>query len=524
MKQLIGVLGWLGIGLVVAAVALRIATPERASLYQNLAIAGLVVTVLYALSQWRDIRRSFGSRNVQYGSIMAGGVVIFLALLVGINWIASRRTIRWDLTTTGEFSLSDQTKQILQGLDKPLTIKVFHGRNDVTQTYRDRLEGYQYHSSQVAIEYINAEGNPTEAEKYEISAVPTLILEYDGRTQRATSADEQAVSNALKKVIEGGAKKAYFTQGHGERDPDDSGRPGYLGAKTALTDENIEVSKVTLAQAGSIPADATLIVVAGASSDFLPQETEMLRNYLNAGGKLLLMIDPPAKGGPQQPTSLIALAKEWGIDVGNDIVVDPNGQLVGFDASVPVGMPMPHAITNNFKLMTAFPMARSVVPTEGGASGKFPQKIVETGNTSWAEADVKALYETMRPEKNTDKGDKAGPVSVVVAVSAPASAPPPPAEGAPADGPKPESRLVVTGDSDFASNQLLGFQGNQPLFLNMMNWLAQQEDLIAIRPKDPEDRRIQLTQGQLTGILWLTMAIIPLLLFGNAVRVYRKKR
>jgi ABC-type uncharacterized transport system involved in gliding motility auxiliary subunit len=522
VKKLLGILGWVGIGLVVAAVTLRIAKPELDYIYRNLAIAGLIVTVIYALSQWRDIGRSFQSRGAQYGSLALGGILLFLGVLVAVNWIASRRTVRWDLTTSKEFSLSEQTKQIVQNLKKPLHILVFHGPQESTQGYRDRLESYQFLSSQVSVEYINAVKEPARSEKYEIAAVPTLILEYEGRTQRATSAEEMPVTNALKKVIEGQSKKAYFIQGHGERDPDDPGR-GYQGAKAALMDENIQVDKLILAQKGAVPPDTTVLVIAGPTGDFLPQETEAVRNFLKNGGKVLLMFDPPPKGGAAQPTSLIALAKEWGIEVGNDIVVDPNGQIVGFDASVPVGMPAPHTITKSIRKMTAFPMSRSLTAVEGGADGKFAQKVVQTGDQSWAEADVKALYETGRPEKQTDKGDKAGPITIVAAVSAPATGAPPPA-GAGPDAPKPESRLVVTGDSDFATNQALGIQGNGDLFLNIMNWLAQQEDLIAIRPKDPEDRRIQLTEAQLKGILWLTMAIIPLLLFGNAVRVYRKKR
>ena len=148
------------------------------------------------------------------------------------------------------------------------------------------------------------------------------------------------------------------------------------------------------------------------------------------------------------------------------------------------------------------------------------------------ETDVKGLYATQRPEKNTDKGDKAGPVSVAAAVSAPAAAAPTPApapdKSAPDkpanDAPKPESRLAVIGDSDFASNRWIALGGNNDLFLNTANWLAQQEDLIAIRPRDPEDRRVELTEDQQTRILWITLVIIPLALFANAFRVYWKRR
>jgi len=526
VKKAINLLGYLGVALVVAAVILRFTRPQPPELYQRLAMAGLAVTIIYALSQWREIGRSFQGRNAQYGSVAAGSVVIFLAILVGVNWVANRQNKRWDLTESKQFSLSDQTKQIISTLKGPLNIKVFYAPDQQTgqspvQGYRDQLEGYTYLSKQVAIDYVNAQASPTEAEKFAVTAVPTVVLEYGGRTQRATAVDEQSMTNALKKILEGKSKKAYFTEGHGERDIDDqSTRQGYKAASAALADDNFEVAKLQIAQKGSIPADATVVIVAGPTGDFLPQETDLLRGYLKNGGKVILMLDPPAKGGTVQATSLIALAKEWGIQVGDDLVVDPNGQLIGADASVPVGMPAPHAITNNFKKMTAFRVARSVIPVDGGLEGRRAQAFVQTGPGSWSETDVKGLYATGKPEKNIDKGDKNGPVSIGAAASAPASG------GAPAgpDAQKPESRLVVIGDSDFAANGDFGFQGNADMFLNSMNWLAQQENLIAIRPKNPEDHRLQLTSDQLSAVNWFALAVVPLLLFGNAFRLYWKRR
>lgn len=525
MKRILGVLGWLGVALVVAAVALRFLKPELAQVYQGLAIAGLVVTALYALSQWRDIGRSFQGRNVQYGSIAAGSVFVFLGILVAVNWISSRQNKRWDLTGSQQFSLSDQTRKILTELKSPVTVKVFYdGRNDSPQRYRDRLTDYTYLSKQVSIEYIDGDRSPMEAQKYEITTVPTVILEYAGRTQRTSTADEQGMTNALKKLIEGKAKKVYFLQGHGEHDPDATDGAGYKGAADALVKDNFETAKLTLAQVGSVPDDATLLIIAGATIDVFPPELEAIRAFLKRGGKMLLMIDPATKAGAQ-PASLIALAKDWGIQVGDDIVVDASGvgQMIGTDASVPIGMPASHPITNGFRLVTAFPLARSVTPIEGGADGRFAQKVVETSEQSWAEADVKGLYDTGRPERNTEKGDKVGPVSIAAAVSAAAPDAPAPDPATP-DAPKPETRVVVVGDSDFASNRAIAIGGNSDLFVNMGNWLAQQEDLIAIRPRDPQDRRIQLTEAQSQQIFWLTLAIIPLAIFGNAWRVWWRRR
>ena len=527
MKQLMGILGWLGVALVVAALIFRFYKPEQPALYQSLAYAGLAVTLLYAASQWRDIARSFQGKGAKYGSIALGGVLVFAAILVAINWIAQRQTKRWDLTETQQFSLSEQTRSILAGLKDDLKIRIFHQSQDSPRRYRDRFEAYQYLSKKVSTEYIDAEVNPAQAQKFEIVALPTIILEYQGRTQRATSPDEQAVTNALKKLIEGKTKKAYFVQGHNERDPDNATtNNGIKAAADLLLDDNFEIGKLALLQTGKVPEDATVLVIAGPTVDFAPQEADIVGNYLKNGGKVLLMIDPPEKAGPVQADSMVALAKSWGIQINNDLIVDPQGQLVGANASVPVGLPSDHAITKGYRIFSAFSLARSVAPIEGGTDGKFAQKVVETGPESWSESDVKGLYETGRPEKDPAKGDKPGPLAVGAAVSAPAAVPPPSATAAvppPTDGPKPESRLVVFGDSDFATNRWVRQLGNGDVFLNSVNWLAQQEDLIAIRPRDPEDRRIEMTLGAQWAVL-IFFCAIPLLLFGNAVRVYWKRR
>ena len=123
------------------------------------------------------------------------------------------------------------------------------------------------------------------------------------------------------------------------------------------------------------------------------------------------------------------------------------------------------------------------------------------------------------------EGDLPGPIIIAAAVSAPAPQPstvtsdvestgadaeePPESEADEDDGPVPETRVAVIGDSDFAANFGLGIQGNRDLFLNTINWLAQQENLIAIRPREPDDRRVTLTADQQRNVLWIALLIIP---------------
>lgn len=526
LKRILGLLGWLGVALVLAAVAIRFLRPELQQWYSNLAIAGLVCTLLYLLSQWREIVRAFAGREARFGTIAIASAVAVLAILVAINYLASLHNKRWDLTAARQFTLSDQTRTILRGLDRPVNVLVFAQPDDF-ERFRDRLDEYRYVSNQVNVEYIDAVRSPSRANQYQVQSLGTVVFEYDSRTERVTSDREQELTNALIKVVQGEEQKVYFVQGHGEKSIDSADRDGYSSIVSSLRSENYLVESLVLAQQQDVPEDASLLVVAGPRTDFFEPEIEMLRRYLARGGKVFLLLDPPDKPGAPDLTRITSLLEEWAIEVGNNVVVDVSGmgQLLGTGPEVPVAAKyQPHAITDRFNLITAFRLARSVTPVTGGTSGKFAQTLVETSPGSWAVTDIATLMKTGKVSRNPEAGDVDGPVSLAVAVSSPTTDAPEPPADASDDTPRPESRLVVFGDSDFASNGWLGIQGNRDLFMNSVNWLAQQENLIAIRPRDPEDRRITLTSDQQRRIFWLTVLIIPGLILFAGIQTWWRRR
>jgi len=522
VKRLLGLLGWLGVVLVLAAVAIRMLRPEW-QWYTYLALAGLVCTLLYTLSQWREITRSFSGREARYGSLAVASIAVVLAILIGINYLAARRNKRWDLTAAKQFTLSDQTKKVLSELERPVTVRVFD-RSENFARFRPRLDEYRYVSDKLSVEYIDVERRPAEAVRYQVQTAGTVVFEYDGRVERVTSDGEQELTNGLIKVIQGRENKVYFVQGHGERTTNAGAREGFDQIAQALTSDNFAHAPLVLAQQKEVPADATVLIIAGPTSDFLAPEIDMLKVYLGRGGKLLVLLDPPDKPGDPELTNLVGLVKEWGIEPGLNVVVDASGvgQMIGTGPEVPIAAKYnPHPITERFNLLTAYPFARSVTANPSGANNRFAQTLIETSESSWAETDIKQLMTSGQVLRETDKGDLAGPVSLGAAVSAAAENPPAQTD---AEAPKPESRLVVIGDSDFASNRWLGISGNSDLFLNAVNWLAQQENLISIRAKDPEDRRITLTADQDARIRLLTIFIIPGLILLAGVQAWWRRR
>jgi ABC-type uncharacterized transport system involved in gliding motility auxiliary subunit len=524
LKRILGLLGWLGVILVFASVVIRNLRPEWTS-WNGLAIGGLVCVLLYVLSQWREIVRDFSGRQARYGTLAAASIVIVLGILAAINYLAERHNKRWDLTAASQYTLSDQTKKVLQGLTRPVRVTVF-ARTEDFDRFKSRLDDYQYLSKQLQVEYIDPEKRPSMAEKLKENALGTIVLEYDGRVQRVTSEAEQDITNGLIKVIQGQQPKVYFTQGHGERDIAGSDQAGFGGINEELKSDNFLTEALVLLQQ-DIPADAAVVVIAGPKSDFLEPEIAKLKPYLDKGGKLMVLIDPPQKADAPPLTNLIALMKDWAVEVGNNAVLDPMSQLRGAQADVPVAAQYPyHPITSTFRLLTAFPYARTVKPIEGAPNGRTATSIIMSGRNSWAETDLKRLTTEGTAEPEFDKGDLQGPLSLAVAVSAPVegATPPPPTNGEEANTNKPETRLVVVGDSDFASNSVAGMGGNRDMFLNMVNWLAQQENLISVRPRNPEDRRITLTAGQDQMIFWFTMLILPGLIFLAGIQTWWRRR
>ena len=542
LSRLTNLVGWLGVALVFSAFALRFLKPGLVQVWWNLAAAGLVCVLIYILGQWREFLTFFSKRQARYGTLSIASVLLVLAILAGLNYIATRQNKRWDLTSGGDFTLAEQTRKVLQNLKEPLRINVFSKESDFGR-FRDKLSEYEYTSKQVKIEYVDPDKEPELAKKYEIQSYGTLAVDYHGRIERTTNDSEQDITNAIIKAVEGQQKKVYFIQGHGEHDTGSADeRNGYNFVAQAIGRENFAVDKLALAQSPSIPADASELVIAGPKKDFLEPEIEVLKTYLNHGGKIMFMIDPPDSVEAAPLTNLTALLKEWGFELGDNIVIDTSGigQLVGRGPGMPVAISYPqHQITENFRnVMTGFPLARSVTPMATPPQGRNPQTIVETSPQSWAETDLKSIFDRKPVKFDEGTGDKRGPVSLAAAMSAPApeqpaATPPTPPAGTdgktppppPPDNPKRDTRIVVFGDSDFVSNNgLQAAPGNGDLFLNAVNWLGQQENLISIRPKSTEDRRVVLTQEQQFMVLLFSVAFLPgMIVLAGVINWWRRR-
>jgi ABC-type uncharacterized transport system involved in gliding motility auxiliary subunit len=491
-------------------------------------IAGAALILAHLLLRFDDIVRRVGRRQMKYGANTTVLVLVVLASLGFVNYLVVRHTRRWDLTKGQRYSLSDQTKKVLEGLKEDVTLWYFQ-RSTAPEAAaaQDQMKSYQAASPRIKVEFVDPLQNPGRAQEYDARGPwPVLVVERGARREKVANDSEQDITNALIKVTRDARKTVCFAEGEGERDIDDSGDRGLSGLKAALGKSQYETQKVLLARERAVPASCTVLVVAGPERDLLPQVVDAVRAWVRQGGKALLMVEPEMKVATP---NLVALLKEWNLEAGRDVVVDVSGmgQLFGTGPITPIAAQYPyHEITRDFRVMTAFHTARSVQAGKETVDGVTAQNLLETSPASWAETDL-ALKEPIEMNEGKDlKGPVAlGAVATVRATTAPSPAPPspPPAAASPSPSPVPsaspspegepekpaEARVVAIGDADFASNQLLGFQGNQDLLLNVVAWLAQDADLISIRPKEPDDQRLFLTQQQQQNVSWLALVALP---------------
>ncbi len=544
MRRFIDLLAPLGVVIMlVAALLARHGTNLKGGLNLYL-IVGLVLVLLHLLLRWEDVYRAIGGRQLRYGTNTAVLIVVVIGILAAVNYLAYRHPLKKDLTKGLRYSLSDQTTKVLAGLKEDVRLVYFQRAAEVEGAGADRVKDYAALSPHVKVEFVDPVQKPARARELEVKGPwPTVVLERGDKKERVNNDSEQDLTNAFIKLTREGKRTVCFVEGEGEKDIDDADDGGLSSAKSALAKDQYETKKVLLAREGKVPADCTVLVVAGPQKDLLPQVAEVVKAYVKAGGKALVMQDPELK--EKRPT-VDALVKSFGIDPGDDIVVDVSGvgQIFGAGELTPIAAQYPyHEITRGFRVMTAFHEARSMQASATTVPGVTAQNLVETSSASWGETDL-----TLKAPVQMDEGkDKKGPVSLGAAATvrvettpapspSPIASPSTPAAAAPFPSPSPspspeeapappkEGRVVVFGDSDFATNALFGFQGNRDFFLNTVAWLAQEADLISIRAKEPENQSLVLTREQQQNVLLLALLLLPGLFIVLGVRAWWVRR
>ncbi|MGA2225737.1 MAG: GldG family protein [Syntrophobacteraceae bacterium] len=454
-----------------------------------------------------------------YGVNSIVSTVIFLAILVVIVLIAERKPLRMDLTETRSFSLSGQTRNILNQVDKPIEVKVFISAAGPSAQNKDKikdlLDTYCYYNKNIKYEFIDPDTQPEITRRYEIKTYGTIVLEGYDKKQAVQTADEENITNALLKLTRKEQKKVYFLIGHGEHSFSSEARDSYSNAKAALEKNSYAIAEFNLLQQVDIPADAAAVIIAGPQKQIPEREQQVVKNFLARGGKVMLMIDPLTNTGMND------FLKGYGIEIGQDVVIDRLSRLFGASERVPVIMEYGnHKITENFSQPTFFPDSRSVFPSEKPPEGVDLLVLASTSPNAWAERNLAMLQEGKAVfDKNMDVP---GPVPLVVLATIAGQQKKPDAGQKEENDHGKDGILVVAGNSQFVSNPYFNQYGNGDFFLNTVNFLADEANLITFERPNTH-KPLLLTSSQRMTILWIVI-IVPLAVLVSGIAAYRVRR
>lgn len=478
---------------------------------------GVVLIAFFLWYNTEPVGAALRGREVRYGSNALAMTLAFLGIVALLNFLGVRYSQRWDLTQAQRYSLSPQTLKVVRDLRDNIQVTGFFLPEDAPrkQQAEDLLKEYRARSDKISYEFVDPDLHPAEAQKFNIRQSGTLVFQRSERRQEVLTVGESDFTSALVKLTTE-PKKVYFLTGHSERAIDSYDRDGYAQVRRELERENLKVEALNLVARRTVPEDAGVLIIAAPKSPLLPEEKQAINDYLDAGGKALVAAEP------RTGYLLNDILQRWGIEAGEGVVVDPERSFFG-DLSTPVITKYAYSlITKDMEgVITVFPFAAPVRPAATYIQGLSLLGLAETSDKSWIETDAqRASY---------DEGtDPKGPTFLAATAEAqplpPARAQPPAGQEEARGDQKPRTRLVVFGDADFASNAFLGLLGNRDFFVNSVNWLAQAEELISIRPKAPEDRPVMLTPSQFNLVFLTSAGLLPLIVLAAGALVWWARR
>lgn len=494
---------------------------------------GILSGGFYIIYKLKEILNYIKKINWQKLGLKFYYVLIVIAVLFLINIIANKRSWRKDFTAGRRYTLSEHTLSLLKELEKKkkdIKMIFFRSEMPLTASVDDLLKEYKARCSVISLEFINPDKEPHRAKQYNIRSIvvnpyqqqrlySTLIIlsaglkenidaikmdfrNVGGRPQpypKIRENLEKDISSSLLRLTKS-KKKIYFIYGHGEVDLADEDKSGWLEAKKVISEENYTIDKVYLAALGKVPNDCNVLVLGAPQKDYTDKEYEIINNYLNKGGQLLVLLEPFVK------ININKFLNKWGIKTSNKFVID-TGSSYWFQPIIPLITEYNfHKITEGLKYATFFPTLAPVEIMDDKPEGVNIQEIAKTTSDSWIEWDLNS-----KKIKYNAGIDKKGPITAIASVTKKIND-------------EKEARIVVVGDSDFASNSSIKSYGNMDLLLNILNWLAGKEELIGIRSKPVENREIQLTAVKLKFIFYSCIIIFPLLIIVAGVIVWLKRR
>lgn len=465
------------------------------------------------------------TRNMLYGGNTLAVAAIFIGILVLVNVLGARQPKRWDLTANKNFSLSEETLNILSQAQQPIKAEAFFDPSDGRRRdLEDQFREFQIRSDgKFTYEFVDPVAAPAMARQLGVNELGTTVLLMGDQKTQVTGTTEADITTGIVKLVQPNARKVYFTIGHDERRVDSSDQDGMAQIKTQLDSRNLAIDTLNLLTTPQVPDDANAVVVAGPAKPFSQDEVNALTAYVDRGGNLLLMVDPGVDSG------LGPLVQRWGVQLGQAYVVERDPRLTFRSPFVPVVAKFGSSrITDRLNFVVFLAPTYITAPQSPPGNAQITV-LAQTSPQSWGETDPNALNN--QQNLNFDPGqDIQGPMTVALSIEQSPSPSTPPIPGSPPpptdDTPKP--RVVIIGTSQLVTNQafqLFSSQAdNTSLFVNSMTWLVHDDQLISIKPKANDTRSLVLTSAQTNFVALSSILLLPAIVLGAGIMVWWSRR
>ena len=502
----------------------------------------VIVLLLWVALDLENFKALFRRKGAKYGASSGLAIVLGTTAIIGVAVIAARPRFNKSIDVTRDKlnTLSDQSTKVIasiKGTGKPVKVDVYASDEKVNADLHDLFALYQAKGANLQVEYIDPQTHPTQAMAAKVTESNTVVFRHGTQEKRLSAFTEEKITNALVNVLKDKSKKIYFIKGHGEGALKGADASGFNTIAMDLENNRNSVEELSLLESAKVPEDADMLVIAGPKYEFKEEETRIIEDYLKRGGSVLAMV------GAMTPTlQLNRLLGKFGVQYNQDLLIlapnDVRAQMIGQNNAIISEFDEFNPVTKDFARMSQVQLVMRNTRSLGEVKDN-PQKLKVTlaGKTSKEMIRVKNVTGPADLENLTEDRWEMGSFPVI-AVAAGKTLPLPTADASVAakdaksdashgdlgGGKGRETRLVTVGSVEFANNQGAQLAENKDMFANIVNYLLQDEDFIAIRPKDPTKSTINLATRSSQAVLTFLVLIYPLLFIGGGTVSWLRRR
>lgn len=433
-------------------------------------------------------------------------VLLFLTVIGLLAWLSTRYHFQADWTASGRHTLSAATLELLQKLDGPVHLTSFSREDDLSglrKRTRELVSRYRRVKPDITLEFVDPDQHPEKVRELGITLDGELRVVYGERAENLKRIGEQALTNALQRLLRSTERRVLFLSGHGERRHDGEANFDLGDWGRQMTQKGFRFDSLNLTQQPAIPEDTAVLVIASPRVELLSGEVELIRDYVSRGGNLLWLSEPGYDVG------LDPLAQELGIRFEAGTLVDPTGQMLGINnpTFIVVAEYPRHPVSEALATLTLFPGAKAIRSAQASEWQSTP--LLRSLARSWSETG--ALEGSVRFDEGQDLP---GPLTIGMLLSR---------ELGEGDG-RDTQRVVVIGDGDFLANSYIGNGANQELGARLLNWLSNDDTFITIAPRAAPDTTLAMTPTSSLLIGAGFLLVLPGLLLGGGIAIWLKRR